>query len=139
MSYLLDTNVHSELRRDDRANPAVRLWAKKLQLEEFSLSAITILEIELGVLRLARRDPEQSKPLRAWVEKTLQDFAGRIIPIDTEVALRSAALHVPNPRPDRDAYIAATALVHDLTVVTRNTRDFDGTGVKLFNPWTAES
>lgn len=137
MRYLLDTNVHSELRRDDRANPAVRRWAAKYQLEDFFLSAITILEIELGVLRIARRDPEQSKPLRAWVEKTLGDFAGRIIPMDTDVALQCAALHVPNPRPDRDAYFAATALVHDLTVVTRNTRDFEGTGVKLLDPWTA--
>jgi predicted nucleic acid-binding protein len=139
MNYLLDTNVHSELRRDDRANPVVLEWAAKYRLEDVFLSAITLLEIELGVLRLTRRDPEQSKPLRAWIEKTLQDFAGRIIPIDAEVALRCAALHVPNPRPDRDAYIAATALVHDLTVVTRNTRDFEGTGVKLLNPWISAS
>lgn len=135
MRYLLDTNVHSELRRDDRANTTVRSWAMTCRPEDFCLSAITILEIELGVLRLARRDPQQSQPLRAWVKKTLKDFEGRIIPIDAEVALRSAALHVPEPKPDRDAYIAATALVHDLTVVTRNTRDFTRTGIRLFNPW----
>lgn len=135
MSYLLDTNVHSELRRGSLADPAVLQWAAKHQLENFHLSAVTILEIELGVLRLARRDPKQAKPLRAWIEKTLADFDGRILPIDGDVALRCAALHVPNPRPDRDAYIAATALVNDLTVVTRNVRDFASTGVRLFNPW----
>ena len=139
MSYLLDTNVLSELRRDDKANPEVLRWAIKHRLEDFCLSAITILEIELGVLLLARRDPEQAKFFRAWIEKTLSDFAGRIVPVDTDVALRCAALHVPNPRPDRDAYIAATALVHDLTVVTRKTRDFEGIGVKLFNPWISAS
>ena len=137
MRYLLDTNVHSELRRDDRADATVRKWAMECRSQDFFLSAITILEIELGVLRLARRDPQQSQPLRSWIEKTLGDFAGRILPIDADVALRCAALHVPNPKPDRDAYIAATALVHDLTVVTRNVRDFANTGVKLFNPWDA--
>lgn len=137
MTYLLDTNVHSELRRDDRAEPAVVKWASGCRVEDFFLSAITILEIELGVLRLARRDTAQAKPLRAWVEKTVKDFAGQIIPIDADIALQCAALHVPNPRPDRDAFIAATALVHNLTVVTRNVRDFEGTGVKVLNPWTA--
>lgn len=135
MKYLLDTNVHSELRRDDRADPTVRNWAMTCKPDDFLLSAITILEMELGVLRLARRDPKQAQPLRAWIQKTLGDFAGRIVVIDAAVAVRCAALHVPNPKPDRDAYIAATALVHDLTVITRNTQDFAGTGVRLFNPW----
>jgi predicted nucleic acid-binding protein len=138
MTFLLDTNVLSELRRDERSDRQVVHWATKHQINDFFLSAITILEIELGVLRLARRDNAQSIVFRSWIEKTLTDFAGRIVPVDADVALQCAALHVPNPRPDRDAYIAATALVHNLTIVTRNTRDFQGTGVKLFNPWIAQ-
>jgi predicted nucleic acid-binding protein len=135
--FLVDTNVHSELRKADRADSRVLQWSKRQNATDHNLSAMTIWEMEIGVLRIARRDREQAKILRRWIEKTLLDFAGRILPIDTMVALRCAALHVPNPRPDRDAYIAATALVHNLTIVTRNTRDFEGTGVKLFNPWEA--
>lgn len=85
---------------------------------------------------MQRRDPAQGKPLLDWIEnRVLRDFAGRTLPISTDVALACAALHVPDPGSERDAWIAATALVHDLTVVTRNTRDFQGTGVRLINPW----
>lgn len=134
--YLIDTNVISELRKRDRANPRVLAWADWTDREAYYLSAITIFEVRHGVLLIERRDSAQGALLRQWLERDiLGAFAGRILPVDTDVALRCAALHVPNPRPDRDAYIAATALVHDLTVVTRNTRDFEGTGVRLFNPW----
>jgi predicted nucleic acid-binding protein len=135
--FLLDTNVHSELRKANRADPKVLLWSRRQDASHHHLSAMTIWEMEIGVLRIERRDRTQGMILRRWVEKTLLDFAGRILAIDAMVALRCAALHVPKPRPDRDAYIAATALVHNLTVVTRNMRDFEGTGVKLFNPWEA--
>ncbi|MBX3530411.1 MAG: type II toxin-antitoxin system VapC family toxin [Rhizobiaceae bacterium] len=135
--FLLDTNVHSELRKADRADLRVLQWSRRQNATHHHLSVMTIWEMEIGVLRIERRDPTQGIILRRWVEKTLLDFAGRILPIDALVAMRCAALHVPDPRPDRDAYIAATALVHDLTVVTRNTRDFEGTGVRLFNPWEA--
>jgi toxin FitB len=135
--FLIDTNVHSDLRRADRANPDVLEWAKRQSFTDLYLSAITIMELETGVLRLERRDRTQALLFRHWVERTLLDFSERILPVSTVVALRCAALHVPNRRPDRDAFIAATALVHDLIVVTRNTRDFEGTGVKLFNPWEA--
>lgn len=138
--YIIDTNVISELRKRNRANPNVLRWADETDPSGFFLSSVTLLEIKYGALLINRRDPVQGKLMLLWLNRDIiGGFAGRILPIDEGVALTCAALHVPDPRPDRDAYIAATALVHDLTVVTRNTRDFDGTGVKLFNPWTAES
>ncbi len=138
--YIIDTNVISELRKRNRANPNVLRWADETDPSGFFLSSVTLLEIKYGALLINRRDPVQGKLMLLWLNRDIiGGFAGRILPIDEDVALTCAALHVPDPRPDRDAYIAATALVHDLTVVTRNTRDFDGTGVKLFNPWTAES
>jgi toxin FitB len=134
--WLLDTNVLSELRRQNRADPKVAVWSDALHPEELFLSAITILEIEAGALRIERRDKTQGAILRAWIDhRVLPAFAGRILPIDTAVALRCARLHVPNPRSERDALIAATALVHRLKVATRNVADFEPMGVELFNPW----
>ncbi len=134
--FILDTNVISELRRPERANPNVRAWAARHSEVEFFLSAVTILEIELGTLRSGRRDAAQSARFRDWIENNvLPSFVGRILPIDTGVALRCAKLHVPDPRPERDAFIAATALVHGFTVVTRNVRDFKPMGVSTINPW----
>jgi hypothetical protein len=136
--YLLDTNVVSELRkiRTGRADANVALWADGVSVETLFLSAVTIHELELGVCLVERRDPLQGSILRTWLEdRVLQVFDGRIIPVDTIVAQRSASLHVPDPRPVRDAFIAATALVHHLTVVTRDTGDFEQTGVDLLNPW----
>jgi toxin FitB len=134
--YLLDTNVVSELRNLTRANPNVVAWARQQSLENLFLSAITILELEIGCLRLMRKDPVQAENLRTWIEgNVLERFKGRILPVDTAVAKHCARLHVPNLRSERDALIAATAIVDSLTVVTRNTKDFEATGVKLFNPW----
>jgi predicted nucleic acid-binding protein len=100
------------------------------------MSVIGVQEIEIGVLLAERRDPPQGRMLRRWLEEhVLHAFADRLLPVDTSVARRSAALHVPNPRPVRDALMAATALVHGLTIVTRNVPDFRGTGVALLNPW----
>lgn len=94
------------------------------------------MEVELGVLLAERRDPVQGKMLRSWFATSLlPSFSGRVAIIDSAVALCCAGLHVSNPRPERDTYIAATALVHDMTVVTRNVRDFAGTGVRLVGPW----
>ena len=138
--YLLDTNVVSELRqpRARAADHNVIKWAKRVPASELYISAITILEIELGMLQIERRDPSQSAMLRAWIRKrVLPEFSGRILPVDVEIAFRCATLHVPNPRSERDAYIAATALVHSMTVVTRNIADFAPTGVRTLNPWEA--
>jgi predicted nucleic acid-binding protein len=137
--FLLDTNVISELRRPQKANGNVLAWAGTVSAASFFLSAITILEIELGTLQIARRDAIQGTILRTWIdEQILPRFESRILPIDTAVAQRCARLHVPDPRAERDALIAATALVHGLTVVTRNMSDFDSLGVTLLNPWVAQ-
>lgn len=134
--FLLDTNVISELRRPQRADRNVLAWADKIPAASFFLSVITILEIELGTLQVARKDVAQGTILRSWIdEQILPRFEGRILAVDTAVAQRCARLHVPDPRAERDALIAATALVHGLTVVTRNVTDFEASGVALFDPW----
>jgi toxin FitB len=136
--FLLDTNVVSELRkiRAGKADLNVALWADSVDAVDLFVSAISIEEIEIGILLTERRDPASARVFRAWFDgHVLPAFEGRVLPVDREVALRSARLHVPNPRPIRDGLIAATALVHAMTVVTRNTADFESTGVPLLNPW----
>lgn len=136
--YLLDTNVVSELRKakTGKADPRVTAWAAKTSASEMFLSAISVLELELGVLLVERRDGAQGAILRTWLDRhVLPAFEGRILPVDTAVAQRCARLHVPDPRAERDALIAATASVHGLTVVTRNISDFVATGVGLLDPW----
>ena len=136
--FLLDTNVVSELRKakSGRADRHVVAWAKGMAPAMLFLSVITILELEQGVLGIERRDAAQGAVLRRWLEgAVLPAFADRILPIDTAVARRCAQLHVPDPRAERDTLIAATALVHGLTVVTRNGGDFAGSGVRVVDPW----
>lgn len=136
--YLLDTNVVSELRkvRSGKADENVAAWADGVDAAELFLSVITLHELEIGALLIERRDPAQGAILRAWLDAhVLPAFSGRILAIDTAIAQRSANLHVPDPRPVRDAFIAATALVHGMTVVTRNVADFEPVGVKILNPW----
>ncbi len=134
--FLLDTNVVSELRRPDRAHRNVVAWANATPAANFFMSAISILEIELGARLIERKDAAQAAVLRAWIDnQILVRFEDRILAVDTAVARRCAQLHVPNPRAERDALIAATALVHSLTVVTRNVADFEPMGVMLINPW----
>ncbi|MGA7458947.1 MAG: type II toxin-antitoxin system VapC family toxin [Candidatus Korobacteraceae bacterium] len=134
--YILDTNVVSELRKGRKAQRSVRIWAQALPAASLYLSAISILELEIGILLIERRDPNQAGVLRTWMDRhVLPTFTGRILPIDTAVAQRCAALHVPNRRSDRDALIAATALVHGLTIVTRNVSDFQNTGATVVDPW----
>ena len=138
MTFLLDTNVVSELRkaRAGKADATVTEWAMGVPATALFLSAITIIELEIGVLRIERRDPAQGAILRRWLDdQVLPAFAGRILAVDTAVAQRCASLHVPDSRPDRDALIAATALAHGLTMVTRNVGDFEPTGVRTLNPW----
>jgi hypothetical protein len=134
--YILDTNVISELRKAKKAHQNVKEWAEALPSVSLYISVVSVLELEIGILLLERRDKEQGAILRAWMDRhVLPTFSGRILAIDTAVAQRCAALHVPNPRSDRDALIAATALVHGLTVATRNVADFESTGVGVLNPW----
>jgi len=136
--FLLDTNVVSELRKakSGKADANVTAWAGSVPYGSLFISAITLLELEMGVLLVARRDPNQGAILRAWLDKhVVPAFHDRILPIDVAVAQRCARLHVPDPRAERDALIAATALVHGMTVVTRNISDFQPTGVPLLNPW----
>ena len=140
MMFVLDTNVVSELRkvRLGKADANVAAWAQSVDAADLFVSAITIMELELGVLSMERKDASQGVLLRTWLEQhVLPEFSGRTLPVDTAVAQRCARLHVPDKRGERDALIAATALVHGMTVVTRNTADFKPTGVALINPWEA--
>ena len=136
--YLLDTNVISELRKvgDGKADDAVVAWVSGIDAGEMFISALTLMELEIGILRVERRDAEQGMRLRAWFEtQVLPEFEDRTLSVDSVIARRCAQLHVPNPKSERDALIAATALAHNLTVVTRNVTDFAATGVPIINPW----
>ncbi len=136
--FVLDTNVVSELRKAKagKADRRVTAWAASMLPAALFISAITVLELELGVLSIERRDARQGAPLRAWLDgQVVPAFAGRVLPVDTTVAQRAARLQMPDRRGDRDVLIAATAMVHGMTVVTRNVRDFAATGVPVFNPW----
>jgi len=136
--YILDTNVLSEFRkiRDNKADKNVAAWTIGLPPSTLFLSSITILELEYGILRLERRDAAQGAILRDWLDRNvLPNFRDHILPIDATVAQRCAALHVPDRRPERDAFIGATALVHRMTVATRNIADFAPMGIPVLNPW----
>lgn len=134
--YLLDTNVVSELHKGDKADPHVVAWAAEVDIGFMYLSVVSIMEIYKGILSVRRKDENRAKSLSVWLEKqVMKNFNKRIIPVDIPVAIRCAALHVRNPRPDRDFLIAATALVHGLIMVTRNITDFQATDVSLINPW----
>lgn len=139
MMFVLDTNVVSELRKVSagKSDPKVTAWVESVDAADLFVSAVTIMELETGVLSIERKDAAQGAVLRQWFEQhVLPEFAGRTLPVDTAVALRCARLHVPDRRGECDALIAATALVHGMTVVTRKTADFKPTGVALINPWS---
>lgn len=141
MMFLLDTNVVSELRKVKigKADKNVTAWAESVSANDLFLSSITILELEISVGLVERRDDSQGKMLRTWLDnQVLPAFQGRILSVDTLVAQCCAKLHIPNPCADRDSLIAATALVHKMTVVTRNVADFSATGVRILNPWDME-
>ncbi len=134
--YLLDTSVIAELRRVDRADRHVVAWARATPVPAVFMSAVSILEIELGAQSVARVDAAQGAALRAWIDGQLvAGFKGRILAVDKAVAQRCAQLYLPEPRQQRDALIAATALVHGLTVVTRHPAAFEAMGAALVNPW----
>lgn len=138
MKYLLDTNVVSELRKQStgKADAKVVAWAKSVPADNLYLSVITIMELEIGALSIQRKDPRQGNLLRLWLDtQVIPTFSGRTIAIDIPIAQCCAGLHIPDPRSERDALIAATAIVNGMTVVTRNLSDFESTGVKILNPW----
>jgi predicted nucleic acid-binding protein len=145
MSYLLDTNVVSEMRkvrgaRNQRAriHPQVQAWLESVSASSLYLSVITILELEIGFHLLERRDPAQASVIRSWIRSHIVPaFSGHILDVNIDVVQHCATLHVPDPKDDRDSLIAATALVHSMTVVTRNVSHFARSGVKVFNPWEA--
>jgi hypothetical protein len=138
--FLLDTNVVSDLRKAKagKANPGVTAWAEGVPPAFLFVSVISVHELEHGVLLVERRDPAQGRILRQWLDRSVSHaFAGRFVPVDEQVARQAAALHVPDPAPFRDAFIAATAMVHAMTVVTRNVGDFSRfDGLDVQNPWT---
>ena len=132
--FLLDTNVISELRKlgDGKADARVTAWISEQDTASFYISVLTLMELEIGILRIERRDAAQGDRLRSWMDQhVLPEFLERTLPVDSAVALKCARLHVPDPRAERDALIAATAIVHGMTVVTGNP-----TGVAFIDPWT---
>ena len=134
--YLVDTNVISELRNPRTANRNVVAWDASVNRSLLYISTISVMELEIGVRQRERSDFRQGRLLRDWLEnKVLPAFSERIVPVDLEISRRCAALHVPDPRAMGDSLIAATALVHGMTVVTRDVKDFRPTGVSLLNPW----
>lgn len=136
--FLLDTNVISEQRRmgTGKEDMNVSGWTGKVATHVMFVSVIVLLELEKWVLLWERRDPPQGLHMRKWFDTSVREaFRERALPITETIALRAAALHVPDPQPSNDALIAATALVHGLTIVTRNISDFAPMGVKLLNPW----
>ena len=136
--FILDTNVLSGLRKRERVDPSVAKWLNNVDPVALFLSSITILEVEIGALSMARRDRRQAATLRNWINnEVLPSFQSRILPIDLAVVQRCAAFHVPDKRPERDALIAATALVHGMTIVTRNVKDFAPMGVRIVDPFKA--
>ncbi len=137
--FLLDTNVISELRKfgDGKADARVTAWIAEREAVSLYISALTLMELEIGILRIERRDIGQGERLRTWMDRhVVPEFLERTLPVDSAVALRRARLHVPDPHAERDALIAATAMVHGMAVVTRNKADFEITGARVIDPWT---
>lgn len=136
--YLLDTNIISELRLipKNKANIHVEQWAKSCKSHQFFVSTISLMELEKGCLLKKRKDTQQGDMLLKWFYHTvIPSFENCILVIDTLVASVCASLHIPNPRPENDTWIAATAIVHDLILVTRNVKDYAGLPVKILNPF----
>ena len=137
MRYLLDTNVLSDARR--QTFPELNAWLASQVRADLTISIISLLEIERGILQVERRDASAGQHVRAWLEAEIMPaFSGLILPIDVSVARTAAGLHVPDPMPEMDALIAATAIVHDLILVTHNTKDFERTGIRLLDPRRGE-
>ena len=139
MSYLVDTNVLSELRKGERANPLVVDWFRKRKSQELSLSVLTLGELRRGIERIRRRDPSSAIALEAWLRRTVGEFRNRIIEIDRAIAERWGSIGARDPIPAVDALIAATALERDLVVVTRNVKDIARTGARHVDPFGTDT
>ena len=137
MAWLVDTNVLSELRKGERAAPGIQAWFDAALDDELYTSVLVIGELRRGVESLRRRDKPAALAIDAWLDRLRDSFAERVLPVDTAVADQWGRINVPDPVPTVDGLLAATALVHDLTLVTRNTRDVARTGVRLLDPTAA--
>jgi predicted nucleic acid-binding protein len=137
VSYLIDTNVISELRKGDRCDPAVAAWGAKVDENELWTSALVLGEIRRGIELARRHDPQKAKVLEAWLEEVIYGFGDRILDLDAQVADEWGRMNAIRPLPVIDALIAATARANSLTFVTRNVSDVQGVGVDLLNPFTA--
>ena len=136
MKWLLDTNVVSELRKGDRANAGVRTWLFDVNDADLFTSVLVLGEIRRGIESIRRRDTPAAMAIEQWLIRLAVGFGDRVIPIDARVADRWGALNVPDPVPTVDGLLAATALVHDMTVVTRNVKDIAATGARTLDPTT---
>lgn len=137
MSYLIDTNIISELRKGDRCDPAVAAWWAKVDENELWTSALVLGEIRRGIELARRHDPQKAKVLESWLEEVIYGFGDRILDVDAQVADEWGRMNAIRPLPVIDALIAATARANSLTFVTRNVSDVQGVGVDLLNPFTA--
>ena len=135
MSYLLDTNVISELRKGESCDPNVRTWFSPVPVEELFISVLTIGEIRRGIESIRSRDQATARVLELWLRQLVSSYEDRILPVDQEVAERWGEMNVPDPLPVMDGLIAATARVRDLTVATRNVKDMARAGVPFLNPF----
>ena len=135
MTFLADTNVLSELRKRDRADDRVRAWMVVHGWSAVHTSWIAIAEMKRGAALVGRRDPAQAAALEKWISEVIDRLTDRIFPVERSVAEAWASLMIPTTRPTMDTLIAATALVHGLTLATRNVRDFAGSGISVINPW----
>lgn len=134
MRWLIDTNVLAELRKGERGDSGVRAWYADARAEDLCTSVLVLGEIRRGIENLRRRDASGALAIEHWLARLVAGFADRVLPVDAQVAERWGALNVPNPVPVVDGLLAATALVHDLVLVTRNVKDVAGTGVRLLDP-----
>ena len=136
--FLLDTNIISESRKlgSSRIDPRAAAWLSQTDVEATFVSTMTIFELERGVRQMERRDTVQGTALRRWLDdQIMPTYEHRTLPLSREVALICASLHIPDPKSERDAWIAATAIDAGLTLVTRNVTDFEGMGLELINPF----
>ena len=136
MTYLLDTNVISELRKGDRCDANVTVWYVGVEETDLFLSVLVLGEMRRGIERIRRRDPQQTVALERWLEETALKFAGRILSVDDVIAEAWGRTYYVRNVPVVDGLLAATAMAHDMTLVTRNASDVEGLGVRVLDPFS---